>query len=231
MRIFFAFLFLPILLISCNQQSPNDKEGVVLELLNDSLTYIMPIKHENVTSHWYDSDIERDSALNVVRCRITNNTKEKLLFLLRDIDLSDISSLEPIIKEDGEYLSGNNVMGHSFYEDLSDYNLDRENEVSGSNSSLYNQYLKQQVVLGPGESLGFNAFLTLPFVVSDMGYSYYYEFYDSLNYTFSLKYKLDPAISDVLPDSEKKNLERNNIRFFEGELSTKEVKLVRKDMW
>lgn len=247
MRILVCLLFILPLFISCNKQSSEKKGDVTLTLLNDSVTYIVPREWENEINHWYENDIIKDSAYNVIRYKLTNNTNKKLLFLLRDIDLIDVESIQLTIKEEGKFKDGSNSLLHpAGTDDCQIYVLEYEQELKnekaykmnklgigyGDYAGVYEKYLKQQVVISPGESREFTALLPLPFIISEQTNAYYYTFYPNLNYTFSLDYSVNMQdLLEALPDRDEEDLKRNNIEIFDGKLTSNEIKLVRKDTW
>lgn len=249
MRKLACLLFFLPLFVSCNKQSQEKEGEVTLTLLNDSVTYIIPREWENEINHWYENDAVKDSAYNVIRYKLTNNTNKKLLFLIRDIDLSDIYGIQLNIKEDGKLKNGNNSLIHPSFSDADSctvcvmeyelklwhkkaYKMDKLGIKYSDASQVYERYLKQQVIISPGESREFAVLLPLPFIAYGHSYAYNYTFYPNLNYTFSLDYSIEMKdLKETLPKREKDDLKRNNIEIFDGKITSNEVKLVPKDTW
>src|SRR5690606_2052504 len=169
------------------------------------------------------------------------------LFLLRDIDLIDIESIQLNIKEEGKFKNGNySSISPAFTDDCQISVLEHEQKLREEKaykmdklgigysdySGIYKKYLKQQAIINPGESREFTALLPLPFIISEQTSAYYYTFYPNLNYTFSLDYSVNiQDLLEALPDRDEEDLKRNNIEIFEGKLTSNEVKLVPKDTW
>lgn len=215
-NIFILFIFLG-LIVSCKNRDTQLDGQVELTLLNDSLVF---------------------SGTNILRYEITNNSNEKLLFFVRDKEMMGFLELGLNIEQEGTSIKGSNGIrdfaegsiedkceGYNYLQMRERYSAIVNNSLNAKELDFYMNYEDKHIVISPGESWEFRTIVKLPII--ERGASVYsYDLKKDSIYSLALTYSVKRNDFGELPNFEKENLKRNNIRLFEGELTSNKVKLV-----
>jgi hypothetical protein len=197
---------------------------------------------ETFYNHPMFSENEKYLFTNVVEFELSNNTDKKYLFLIKDLNLSDIYNLDIIIEDENGNLFEKNapLIDPSYSCKLGslieqDFYVQNEKELllkkMGYNikDEVLNFY-NQEVVVSPKENYIFKTSLSLPFVVEDKDENLRRPIYFKLNpekkYTFRLKYKLKDDIEKIIPKDILSNYKENNIEIFKGEIETQKIPII-----
>ncbi|MEE1900010.1 hypothetical protein V1389_16800 [Flavobacterium rakeshii] len=229
-NIFILFIFLG-LIVGCKNRDTQLDGKVELTLLNDSIVF------SGTDGHYkYEGDLERGA--NIVRYKITNNSNEKLLFFPVNAQQLYNSCLTfDIVDNKGKSVKKGDGISFIAKDTCWSCDLAVQNKKSDMYSKIFNgkfkgqdlwcymAYVRDKVIISPGESWEFHALASFP-VEYFNGSFIRYDLKEDSYYTLALNYKLDRQLSEKIPDFEKENLKRNNIRIFEGEFTSNKVKLV-----
>jgi hypothetical protein len=240
MRVVLSFVF-AIFLASCSSKV----DEVSLELVNNELTYNFNL--DSLTYFAHESDQQRNQSTNVVKFRLTNSTKKKYLFLIRDKRLNEIAGIkiniydgdtllnanEPLITPATEESERERIYAYVDYEFyLQDREVqDREKLVGRRSNELPLKYMFQSVTVHPGETQTITTLLSLPFLKKNRLLNFigpiYYSLKPDVKYTFSITYQIDAkTLKRELTTEQLKELEENEIEIFEGKLETEKIPIV-----
>lgn len=238
-------LFCMMMFLSCITK----KESVQIELLNKELYFVKSANIYSVLK--YKSKKESDNSFNVIKFKITNNTDRKLLFFVNDYDFSnfinlrcDISSNNISVKPSStfsDYLPKDANEAKEFFKiqefnnSINDYEQTRVNKIYASKMPFkYLNYLKQRVVLNPGESRIFKTVISLPLIKEkNLLNSYHETFYklEENEYKFKLIYEVDKGeVSEYISAEDLEDLKNDKIHVFEGKIESNDIKLIQKKM-
>ncbi len=238
-----------ILLTAC----ANEKAGKVeLEVLNTKIYY------SGNDTHRYKSQERRRNSQNVITYKIKNNTKDNLVFIInteefypsmdtvkningisfniRDKANKLIGCSIPLITPALDESAGKIAYGYFKYHLYNDSVHREKAKLMGFDKSQdwerVDRYIKDSFILHSGESKTFKTILSLPILAEfNPEFDIYPAYYENLkdNYKFFLYYGCDSKfIENILPEYLKEDLKRNNIKIFDGIITSEPLPLVEK---
>ena len=230
-------------------KSTNKVEQISLKIENEKVYFYSP---KDSTIHGdvrkYPNDSAKLASINIIKYSLYNPSNERMLFLIRDIDLFNIHSLKMIINEGKTIFPLNAPLSTVGSEGLKECNIcrteviqqeDREERQklkllgAKKNIYLYKNFLSQSVILDPGETRTFKSIVSFPYVVeldpSKNQLPVFFELDGKKSYDFSVEYKLNrKELENQLSEEELKQLKDNNIEIFTGSIVSNKIPLVAK---
>jgi len=226
-----------------------ENPGLTLEVINKQLHYVAV---ENM-QHKYKNETERKKAANVVTYVLTNPSNKKVLFFFDKLDL--LPEYAPVTSEKtysgyiGYYIwdKQNTVKKFSVaspmwaqrgelsgckLHDIAKRNIYNAFGVEDQNTDLVDNFIRNSVIVNPGETRTFKALIHLPIVhESDSNTEtpsiYYPDLQDTD--TFQLFYYCNSSeVKKALPKYLLEELTHNEVEIFEGELRANAIKLKKK---
>lgn len=228
------------------------KQEVKFELLNDNVTCEKsPIKAEEIKNYYntnkYISEESKLKYTNVLRFRLTNNTKKKLLFFVKDLKIIDLYCINvEIFDENNKIVNLSKPLTSPYYDNnenrikaiaYKEYNYYKKEEnkklllkMGFKISKDFNQYYNQYVIINPNESFIFSSTLTLPFVVEDreldLQSAIYFKLIPSKKYTLNLNYNLKEDLEKLFSKELIANLNENDIEIFNSTIKTQRIPIL-----
>ncbi|NDI98930.1 hypothetical protein GWA97_07570 [Flavobacterium sp. LaA7.5] len=238
-----------ILLTGC---SGKKQEKVELQILNNEIYY------SGNDTHRYKSQESRRNSQNLITYKIINNTKDNLVFIINTEELypsidtvKNINGISFNIKDKANKLIGCSVplitpelyefdekisYGYYKYQFYNDSVHREKAKLMGFDKSQdwsrVDRYIKNSFILHSGESKTFKTILSLPILAEfNPKFEIYPAYYENLkdNYKFFLYYGCDSKfIENILPEYLKQDLESNNVKIFDGIITSESLPLVEK---
>jgi len=228
-----------LIIVLVNLSCKSNKALVSLSIVNETLSFNNRTLEDGMV---YKDSMERSKSYNVLKYRLTNNSKKKYLFYLRSIDFSEIAGLQLTIKDGNRVLNGSGILPMyaldgckletmtAFFKNESQDRSKLKELGFGMSSEYAMNYLTQTVIIQPGESFEFSTILSLPIVV-EANYlkntSPKFFTLENKRYSVSIRYQINnDSLIIGLPEKELRQLNNNGVEIFTGILDSNEVDLV-----
>lgn len=228
-----------ILIISCQEKK------LELKLLNKEIvtkTYLGNSIDSFYNKPIFNSEKEKFFFTTALRFKLSNDTNEKYLLFIKDLNLSNLYNVNIIIEDEkGNLLvqekplidpSYNCKLGSLIEQDFYIQN-EKELLLKKMGYNIKSQFLNfydQEVVISPKENYILQTCLSLPFIIEDKEENLrrptYFKLDPRKKYTFRLRYKLKDDIEKNIPKDILLNYKENNIVIFKGEIGTQKIPIV-----
>ena len=249
---FICLVFWSISLLSCKNEKLKNN-NVILEILNEELYSNSKYVDNHSSNQSYQNNDDRENATNILIYKLTNSSSENYLFIIDadeffedpfsgyDYNHIEITDKDNIKRSGG----GNDILWSEENSDVGSllncksYNdsIRRLNfELKGGNLNNYNiqtDYVKNSFVLHPNETKTFKSIIRLP-ILSEISPKTYASQITvnpiSPDDKFNIVYNWDAEkIKNALQDYQLQELKDNNVKIFNGTLTSNKVPLKTKN--